>query len=144
VSIDAAGTQVAKTVTVAAEIEGRVRLKQIPEIIDPSASSKLDVEITNVSGGSVKLAGVVSHNAAFRLEDIPEHLELKPGESARLRIIYEPQRVPESAALMLEFADRLFPQPIAFPFSIKLPAEAIFDPGSLNLQQLLRQPGVSR
>lgn len=145
VSIDAAGTQVAKTVTVAAEIEGRVRIKQTSEAIDPLVASKVEVEVTNVSGGSVNLAGVVSHNPAFRLEDIPEKTELQPGESARLLISHEPQRVPESsAALLLVFADNLFPGPIVFPFNIKLPEDTGVDPGSLNLQQLLRQPGVSR
>ena len=140
------GARVSKTVKVAAQIEGRIRIKQSPEVVDPAISSRIEVEVTNIWSATVKLAGVALYNPAFRLEeDVKTPLELKPGESLRLQILHDAQRVPDNAALFLDFADGLFPKPIVFPLNILIPEEKAFDPANIDpalLQQILRQQGI--
>jgi hypothetical protein len=146
--ISVQGKHVLKTVKISGAIDGRVRIKQTPEIIDPAVSSRVEVELTNISTSPVKLAGLISYNPAYRLEEVQTPIELKPGESRRLQINHEAQRNPDAATLFLDFADRLFPRPLAFPLTIKMPVEvSVIDPLSFDpalLDQIRRLGGPPR
>jgi hypothetical protein len=120
-------------------IDGRVRFRQTPEIVDPTKAGEFKLEIENLSSKPLRIHSMTSNNPLYTIvDDAPGDVPgtLAPGESGSLRIRYMAQPEPVGASLDLVLSEPLTASPVTrVPLHVLLPKPA---PGPLITEEMRR------
>jgi len=104
-----------------ARIDGVVRFKQVPEIVDPLKSGQLELQLENLSKTPLKILSVMAYNPAYVVdEDVPPVIE--PSKTGRLLVRYSSQAEPAGASIGLVLSEEIGHVPsVTVPLNVQLP-----------------------
>jgi hypothetical protein len=108
-------------VDVVAQIEPRLKITQEPPVIDPAATSNVEIRIENLSGAPFSFKNVFLASDSYRLVKEPPDT-VNSGQTVTIAYIHTPQAQPIGAQLNLELSEPIVGRRrLTFPLKVKMP-----------------------
>jgi hypothetical protein len=105
----------------AAQIEPRLRVTQIPPFIDPAKPPPVAIQVENLSDTAFSFKDIFVTNDAFRLEKEPKGT-VGPGQLVMLTFVYNGSTRVEGTQIVLTLSEPILGKPaMTFPLKLQLP-----------------------
>jgi hypothetical protein len=123
-----------------AQIEPRLRITQVPAIIDPSKAGTVEIEMENLSKeGFQFMLPLTPTNPEYQIVgSVPEGIE--PGQTVKLKLKYIAQLEPLGAQIALKLSRPVVGRDFfGFPLKINFPVQGALMPTREQLEEIIRK-----
>jgi hypothetical protein len=130
--------QVYASFEIVSKIQSALRIRQTPELVDPSQAGIVELQFENLTNKPFNFYNISFTNSSYQFAtQIPPIVPA--GATVKLGIKYPAQKEPEAAQVMFKLSEPVVgKKEFGFPLNIKLPEPAKLEYSRQQLEELIR------